>query len=390
MTERWGVVEPAGLLRAALQLTGKARPRLALVPTATGDDRTTLARLTARSAAGRSTCATWSCSHAERRPAHLLLEQDVIWVGAGRSPTCSRCGACTGSTRSCARRGRPASCSRVAAGSICWHLGGPTDSFGPVLHPVTDGLGLLPYGNGVHYDKEEQRRPLLHTLVADGTLPAVVRHRRHHRCPLRGHRAGRRPDRRHEGHRRLRRRRPRRTVCVRRRAGRVRRRGRDPAATWADRRLAPGRGLRRQVDHGRGPGGLPCGLDRAQRQHRVGRVDRHRALAAHGARDRRVEQVPPPRLRRHARDVVAARQPSPRRLGDPQSARRQRPASRSASSWPSSGPTTYAPALPRTRSRGPGAPARAPAHRWDAPRWRGSSATNTSSSAPPRRDATSA
>jgi hypothetical protein len=33
------------------------------------------------------------------------------------------------------------------------------------------GLGLLPYGNGVRYDSEEQRRPLLHALVADGTLP---------------------------------------------------------------------------------------------------------------------------------------------------------------------------------------------------------------------------
>jgi len=32
-------------------------------------------------------------------------------------------------------------------------------------------LGLLPYGNGVHYDSEAQRRPLLHSLVADASLP---------------------------------------------------------------------------------------------------------------------------------------------------------------------------------------------------------------------------
>jgi hypothetical protein len=36
---------------------------------------------------------------------------------------------------------------------------------------VTNGLALLPYGNGVHYDSEERRRPLLHKLVGDGTLP---------------------------------------------------------------------------------------------------------------------------------------------------------------------------------------------------------------------------
>jgi hypothetical protein len=40
-----------------------------------------------------------------------------------------------------------------------------------VLRPVTDGLALLPYGNGVHYDKEEQRRPLLHSLVSQAVLP---------------------------------------------------------------------------------------------------------------------------------------------------------------------------------------------------------------------------
>ena len=60
---------------------------------------------------------------------------------------------------------------RVSAGSICWYVGGPTDSFGRDLRPVLNGLALLPYGNGVHYDTEEQRRPLLHRLVAEGTLP---------------------------------------------------------------------------------------------------------------------------------------------------------------------------------------------------------------------------
>jgi peptidase E len=59
----------------------------------------------------------------------------------------------------------------VSAGSICWHVGGPTDSFGPKLETVTNGLALLPFGNGVHYDTEAQRRPLLHSLVSGGTLP---------------------------------------------------------------------------------------------------------------------------------------------------------------------------------------------------------------------------
>ena len=60
----------------------------------------------------------------------------------------------------------------VSAGSICWHVGGTTDSFGPDLRAVTDGLGFVPYSNGVHYDTEEQRRPTFQRLIADGTLPA--------------------------------------------------------------------------------------------------------------------------------------------------------------------------------------------------------------------------
>ncbi len=60
----------------------------------------------------------------------------------------------------------------VSAGSICWHVGGTTDSFGPDLRPVTNGLALVPYSNGVHYDSEAQRRPTFHALIADGSLPA--------------------------------------------------------------------------------------------------------------------------------------------------------------------------------------------------------------------------
>jgi peptidase E len=59
----------------------------------------------------------------------------------------------------------------VSAGSICWHAGGTTDSYGPSLRPVTDGLGLVPYSNGVHYDSEPERRPLFQRLVAERAIP---------------------------------------------------------------------------------------------------------------------------------------------------------------------------------------------------------------------------
>jgi peptidase E len=60
--------------------------------------------------------------------------------------------------------------SGVSAGSLCWHLGGTTDSFGQILQPVTNALGFLPFNNGVHYDAEAQRRPLLHELMRQEVL----------------------------------------------------------------------------------------------------------------------------------------------------------------------------------------------------------------------------
>jgi peptidase E len=60
-----------------------------------------------------------------------------------------------------------------SAGSLCWHLGGPTDSFSDALDPFSDGIGLLPYSNGVHDDFATQpRRAVYRQMVADGTFPS--------------------------------------------------------------------------------------------------------------------------------------------------------------------------------------------------------------------------
>jgi peptidase E len=60
----------------------------------------------------------------------------------------------------------------ASAGSLCWHLGGPTDSYRDGLDPFTGGLGLVPYSNGVHDDFPGQpRRTVYRALVAQGVLP---------------------------------------------------------------------------------------------------------------------------------------------------------------------------------------------------------------------------
>jgi peptidase E len=102
----------------------------------------------------------------------MLLEQDVVWVGGGSVANLLALWRLHGLDQSFRLAWEAGVVlAGVSAGSICWHVGGTTDSFGPELRPVTNGLAFLPYSNGVHYDSEAQRRPLYQSLIADGTLP---------------------------------------------------------------------------------------------------------------------------------------------------------------------------------------------------------------------------
>ena len=105
-------------------------------------------------------------------PARLLLDSDLVWVGGGSVAGLLALWRLHGLDDAMAAAWESGVVlGGISAGALCWHVGGTTDSFGPDLRPVTNGLALLPYGCGVHYDSEAQRRPLLHRLVGDGTLP---------------------------------------------------------------------------------------------------------------------------------------------------------------------------------------------------------------------------
>lgn len=103
-----------------------------------------------------------------------LLEQDVVWVfGGSVAGLLAMWRLHSVDTALHAAWQAGVVLTGISAGSICWHVGGTTDSFGPQLQPVTNGLGFVPYANGVHYNSEDQRRPLLHRLVGDEVLPAA-------------------------------------------------------------------------------------------------------------------------------------------------------------------------------------------------------------------------
>ena len=103
--------------------------------------------------------------------AHLLA-QDVIWVWGGSTANLLalwRLHGLDSILRECWEAG--VVLKGVSAGSLCWHVGGTTDSFGPTLRRSPTASAFLPYSNSPHHDAEEQRRPLIHRLIAEGTLP---------------------------------------------------------------------------------------------------------------------------------------------------------------------------------------------------------------------------
>jgi len=168
--------EVGPLTRHAVELAdaGGRAPRVCFLATACGDDSRLVS--TFYDNARRE---GWHGSHVALLPmpniAELrrhLLSQDVVWVWGGSVAgllAMWRLHELDTVFHEAWRAG--VVLTGVSAGSICWHTGGTTDSFGPELTPINTGLGLLPYSNGVHYDSEPQRRPLFQSLIAEGTLP---------------------------------------------------------------------------------------------------------------------------------------------------------------------------------------------------------------------------
>ena len=157
------------LVRFALGLTGKERPRVCLVPTATNE----LPEYTVRFYENLSGVA--DCSHVSFFPwprADLrehVLAQDAIFVSGGNTANLLAIWRAHGFDviiREAWEQGIVLAGS--SAGMICWFEAGVTDSFGPQLEGMRDGLGFLPGSACPHYDGEEQRRPVYTRLVASG------------------------------------------------------------------------------------------------------------------------------------------------------------------------------------------------------------------------------
>jgi peptidase E len=164
------------MLLDALSLTEKTRPRVCLVETAGGDQSRRYAlSYEAFNYAGCDVTQLSLFPQPSANAEERLCGSDLVWVGGGSVANLLALWQLHGVGEAMhAAWESGVILSGVSAGSVCWHVGGTTDSFGPTLKPVTNGLGFLPYANGVHYDAESQRRPLLHKLISEQVLPPLA------------------------------------------------------------------------------------------------------------------------------------------------------------------------------------------------------------------------
>ncbi len=171
-SDNYELARPGNTILEALRITGKVRPRVCLLQTASGDPAANYLR--GYEALTRIGCDVTHLSlftMPTHDPFEVLTSSDLVWVGGGSVANLLAVWRVHRVDEAMAEAwDRGVILGGVSAGSICWHIGGATDSFGPTLRPITNGLGLLPYGNGVHYDSEPQRRPFIQQLVAKGTF----------------------------------------------------------------------------------------------------------------------------------------------------------------------------------------------------------------------------
>jgi dipeptidase E len=164
-----------GLADFLLGLTGRERPRVLYVGTASAEDPEQALRSYDRFGAQadvvrRLEFFPWPPAELEA----FVLDHDLVFVGGGNTANMLAIWRVHGmdtALRNAWEQGVVLSGS--SAGGICWFDGGVTDSFGPQLERM-DCLGLLGGSFCPHWDDESERRPRYHALLRDGLAPGYA------------------------------------------------------------------------------------------------------------------------------------------------------------------------------------------------------------------------
>jgi peptidase E len=171
----WDEVERRRLEDYFLGFAKRERPRVLVVPTAIGDAAeptlNIVSQLTDRAQVSHLPFFPWPPPDLRE----LALDQDVIYVSGGNTANALAIWRAHGFDQ-ILREAWEAGVVLTgwSAGMICWFEAGVTDSFGPQLEGMRDGLGFLPGSACPHYDGEGERRPVYTRLVREGFSPGLA------------------------------------------------------------------------------------------------------------------------------------------------------------------------------------------------------------------------
>lgn len=156
------------------KLTGKAKPRICFLPTATGDAMWYINywyELCHNIEVEPHVMKIWISSGSQDWDfEEFLLEMDAIIVGGGNTlnmMTLLKAHEIDKALMRAYQQGIVLA--GGSAGSLCWFNGGFTDSR-PKKLTFVEGFNFLPYSHCPHYHSESSRRPLYHANIANGIL----------------------------------------------------------------------------------------------------------------------------------------------------------------------------------------------------------------------------
>lgn len=160
------------LLQFMLDLTERERPRICMLATAAGENPAGLAGYYATFARRAEATHLDLFGRTVEDVEEFLLEQDVIFVGGGNTANMLAIWRVHGVDKALKKAwDQGVLLAGWSAGANCWFDASITDSFGPNLDPLRDGLKLLSGSFCPHYDSESLRRPRYEELVGSGALP---------------------------------------------------------------------------------------------------------------------------------------------------------------------------------------------------------------------------
>ncbi|WP_233233790.1 peptidase E [Bordetella sp. LUAb4] len=172
---------PSPIDEYVVRLTGKTRPRICFVGTASGDLSTHIEKF--HLAYGDLGCETSHLAFfrsTDDRSITLsdmrarLLAQDAIFVGGGNTKSALAVWREWG-LDSVLKEAWDSNVllAGMSAGAMCWFQAGLTDSWGTPYRPL-DCLGFLPGACAVHYSGDPERRTALHAAHQASSIPPSI------------------------------------------------------------------------------------------------------------------------------------------------------------------------------------------------------------------------